>query len=330
MTLEITKNQSTNKSYWIKFKEDTGKILGISKGKPSNINPGICVVESKHEDLSLLVRGNANIKDYFVQENALTEEWVFVKKSKDLELQPVRKKFEQISYSNNIEENDIYITIYKQSMKAIIAINSKRVLKSKNLSTINNVVSNEYSLLNLFVCKNKDPDSLISIIEVDTKSLIANKKIIVDLPQSILQYTDIEDASIFVLPVFESYGINYVNELVETPELIGQNKIINSNVYGKKSTLNIYTVNDNVIEIQHNIEESQFNLFGSRNTMKFLICNQYYDKLVGGFEISVNDLLSANTREILLNFKVPKVPLFLYKNNNISVSYNGDKHEQYD
>lgn len=330
MTLETIEKQSTNKIYWIKFQEQNGKILGISKSKPIMSDVDYSVIQSDNEDLPTIVKGKANIKDYFVQANLLTNDWQFVKKSKKLELQPIRKKLEQVPLSNNIEENDIYITLYKKSMKAIIAINSKRVMKHQNLAMINDVVANDYSLLNLFVCKKNDPDRLITIIQVDTKSLVLNKKIIVDLPSMLLEYADIDQLSIFVMPVFDKYGINYVDELIETPELVGHQKIINSNSYNQNALINIYTVNNNTLELNHNINESQFNLFGNKNTLKFVVCDQHYDNLVGGFEIYINELLSSNSREVLLNFNVPKNPLFLYKNNNILVSYNGDKHEQYD
>ena len=330
MTLETIEKQSTNKIYWIKFQEQNGKILGISKSKPTISDVHYSVIQSDNEDLPTIVKGKANIKDYFVQANLLTNDWQFVKKSKKLELQPVRKKLEQVPLSNNIEENDIYITLYKKSMKAIIAINSKRVMKHQNLAMINDVVANDYSLLNLFVCKKNDPDRLITIIQVDTKSLVLNKKIIVDLPNMLLEHADIDQLSIFVMPVFDKYGINYVDELIETPELVGHQKIINSNSYNQNALINIYTVNDNTLELNHNINESQFNLFGNKNTLKFVVCDQHYDNLVGGFEIYINELLSSNSREVLLNFNVPQNPLFLYKNNNILVSYNGDKHEQHD
>ena len=330
MTLETIEKQSTNKTYWVKFNEHSGKVTGILKRKPDTVDPGDGVVETDNPDAGLLLKGRANIKDFSVQPNVITNGWLFSRKSKELELQPVRKKFEQIPYSNNIEENDIYITLYKQSMKAVIALNVQRVIKNNNLAMINDVVANQYSLLNLFICKKNDPDSLISIIEIDAKVLVRYNKLIVNIPESILEYTDMDNVSIFVLPVFEKYGVNIVNKMIDTPELKGQQKLINHNVYNELSLINIYAVNDNVLRIEHNIQESQFNLFGSKKNIKFLVCNKYYDNLLGGFEVDVNKLLSTNSVDIKLNFDVPEIPLFLYKNNNILVSYNGDKHEQYD
>ena len=330
MILETTEKQSTNKTYWIKFQKSTGKVFGISKSKPDTLDTPYSAIQSNDRDLSMVVSGKANIKEYFVQRNMLTNDWQFVKKSKKLELQPVRKRLEQVPLSDNIEENDIYITFYKKSMKAVISINTKRVIKHQNLAMINDVVANDYSLLNLFVCKKNDPDRLITIIKIDTKSLVFNKKLIVDLPEMLLEYADIDHLSVFVLPVFDQYGINYVDELIETPNLKGQQKLINSNNYDKNELINIYTVNDNTLLVEHNINESQFNLFGKNNNLKFVVCDGNIDRLVTGFEINVNELLSAKSTNIQLDIKIPEVPLFLYKNNNITVSYNGDKHEQHD
>ncbi len=323
MTLETTEKQSTNKQYWIRFVEDTGKVTGISSNKPNKVKDGYKVIQSDNEDLRLLFKGKANIKDYLVKKNVLTNDWLFSKKSKELELQPTRKKFEQVPLSASTEDNDIFITFYKQSMKAVISLNRSRVIKTNNLATISDVVENEYSLLNLFVCKKNDPDRLISIIEIDAGMLVKYSKLIVDLPENILQYADIDQLSIFVLPVFEKYGISFVDKFRETPDLKGQSKLLNQNTQDD-GLINIYTVNDNVLQIQHNVDESQFSLFNNSN-LKFIVCNKYIDNLVGGFEVNVNELLSTDSVKIKLNFDMPDSPIFFYKNNNISVSYNGEK-----
>ncbi len=324
MTLETTEKQLTNKKYWIRFVEDTGKVSGISSSKPDKVKDGYHIIQSDNEDLKLLVRGKANIKDYLVKKNALTNDWLFGRKSRELELQPIRKKFEQVPLSTHVEENDIFITFYKQSMKAVVALNKTRVIKNNNLSTISDVVENEYSLLNLFVCKKNDPDRLISIIEVNAKLLVKYSKLILNLPESILDYSDIDQLSIFVLPVFEKYGISFVDKFIETPELKGQSKLLNQNTQDD-GLINIHTVNDNVLEIQHNANESQFGLFKNQSKLRFVICNKHIDNFIGGFEVNVNELLSTDSLKIKLSFDIPDNPLFFYKNNNISVSYNGEK-----
>lgn len=323
MTLETTEKQSTNKKYWIRFVEDTGKIIGISSSMPDNVDNGCKAIQSDNSDLKLLLKGKANIKDYIVKQNVLTNDWLFSKKSKELELQPVRKKFEQVPLSINSAEDDIFITFYRQSMKAVISLNTTRVIKNQNLAMISDVVENQYSLLNLFVCKKNDPDRLISIIEINAKLLVKYSKLIVDLPENILQYADIDQLSIFVLPVFEKYGISFIDKYIETPDLKGQSKLLNQNTHND-GLINICTVNDNVLEIQHNADESQFSLFNNSN-LKFVVCNKYIDNLVGGFEVNVNELLSTDSLKIKLNFDMPDSPIFFYKNNNISVSYNGEK-----
>ena len=324
MTLETTEKQLTNKKYWIRFVEATGKVAGISSSKPDIVKDGYNVIQSDNEDLKLLLKGKANIKDYLVKKNALTEDWLFSKKSRELELQPTRKKFEQVPLSTHVEENDIFVTFYKQSMKVVVALNKTRVIKNNNLATISDVVENEYSLLNLFVCKKNDPDRLISIIEVDAKLLVKYSKLILNLPETILDYADIDQLSIFVLPVFEKYGINFVDKFIETPDLKGQSKLLNQNTLDD-GLINIHTVNDNVLEIKHNANESQFSLFKNQSKLRFVVCNKHVDNFIGGFEVNVNELLSTDSLKIKLSFDIPDSPLFFYKNNNISVSYNGEK-----
>lgn len=324
MTLETTEKQSTNKKYWIRFVEDTGRVVGISATKPDKVNDEFNLIQSDNEDIKLLLKGKANFKNYLVKKNVLTNDWLFSKKSKELELQPIRKKFEQIPLSKYIEQNDILITFYKQNMKAVITLNKTRVIKNNNLATISDVVENEYSLFNLFVCKKNDPDKLITIIEVDAKQLVSYAKLIVDLPEDILEHSDIDQLSIFVLPVFEKYGISFVDKLIETPDLKGQSKLLNQNTKDL-GLINIYADNDNVLEIQHSFDESQFGLLNYKSILRFVVCDKYIDNFIGGFEINVNELLSAESLRIKTNFDIPDVPLFVYQNNNISVSYNGEK-----
>ena len=324
MTLETTEKQLTNKKYWISFVEATGKVVGISATEPNKVDDKFTVIQSDNEDLRLLLKGKANIKNYLVKKNALTNDWLFSKKSKELELQPIRKKFEQVPLSTNAEENDIFVNFYKQSMKAVITLNKTRVIKNNNLATISDVVENEYSLLNLFVCKKNDPDKLITIIEVDAKLLVKYGKLLLDLPETILKYADIDKISIFVLPVFEKYGISFVDKFIETPDLKGQSKLINQNTHDD-ALINIYAVNDNVLEIKNNTNESQFSLFYNQSNLRFIVCNKHVDNFIGGFSVNVNELLSTDSLNIKLDFEIPDKPLFFYKNNNISVSYNGEK-----
>ena len=83
MISETTEKNFTNKKFWIKFHEHTGAVKGISKQKPKNITPGMLAIETDDPDAALLLKGKANIKDFSVLPNLITDGWLFSRKSKE-------------------------------------------------------------------------------------------------------------------------------------------------------------------------------------------------------------------------------------------------------
>lgn len=312
-------------SYWLSFVEQTGSIVSISKKKPTEVFDTHRVVNIQdNTEARKLARGEVSIKDYVVLWSVLSDSWDLSRKRSYIELQPVRRVLEQMPVSTTPHLDEIHMSVYKKDAKVIISMNRDRITSTHNLSKLNSIVYNEWNLMNIFVCKKNDPDSLLGIMEIDALFLMKHKKLIVDIPKEILKSVDVDDISFFTIPVFNQYGVSYYNDYIKTPDDQGHNKFINSNIRNDTGQINIYVVNENTLHLQLNLQDANFSTFDARNTFKFIVCDTEYDNLVGGFDIAVGDLLHETSLDVELPFNIPSNPLFLYKNNNITISYNGD------
>ena len=312
-------------SYWLSFIENTGKIVGISKRKPRDISDEHKLVNIiGNSEARKISRGDVNLKDYAISWSVLSNSWDLTRKKNHIELQPLRRELKEIPATDTPNEDEIHFSIYKKDMKAVVSINRTKIAATHNISKLNRIVHNEWNLMNIFVCKKDDPDSLITIIPIDALFLFKHKKMIIDLPQIILRSTDIDNISLFTIPLFNEYGLSYYEDYVATPNEAGLNKIINSNLYNDKGQINIHVVNDNTLNFKQNLQGADFNTFDARNIFRILVCDTVYDNLIGGVDIPVGDLLSETSIDVELPFNIPETPLFLYKNNNITISYNGE------
>lgn len=317
MTLETTETQSQNKSYWVSFRPLDGKILKISKRKPADSSKALSFLSSS-EILESLVRSKVNINDYMVHTNMFTNEYVVDKKKDELELQPISNKLERITSDKDIEQCEIYIFVYKKDNKAVINVNKEKLRKSANLAKINGIVLNEYNLMNVFICKENNPDYLLDTLEVDAYSLIKNGKVVVSIPESVV----FNDVSFFTIPLFENYTIHYYDKDFSTSSENHKKRYIHSNFVHKLSNINIYTVNENELCLTTN--DTSLDVFNHNENFKMLVCDNEYDKFIGGIDISVNELISKKKLFVSLPFSITDNPLFLHKNSRVSISYNGD------
>ena len=87
-----------------------------------------------------------------------------------------------------------------------------------------------------------------------------------------------------------------------------------------KTDINIKVV-DNTLNITSELNESQLYYFGGKNSLKIVVCDTVVDNFVGAFEIKVDQLL-RNKANTTIDFKWPKKPLLIYKNNYLKLSTN--------
>lgn len=308
------------KTYWIRFNKDTGNIISITKRKP-NVKDDEGFFESSKSVCGNIVRGKENIKNYKVHWDLLNDIYDIDKKKSELNLQPVANKLEEIKSHTEDLTSDVHIDMYINSQKAVVSVNVNKIKKTANLSRINSIVENEFSLMNIFICDKQDPDKLLCTIEVDTYLLFKNKKVVFDLPNNI---TNAKSISLYTLPLFENYTISYRDDVFDDVRSVS-NRYINYNNNEKNSQINIYALNDRKLKIQSSIKGKDYSLFDSRTEFTMLVCDGNYDSFIGGLTLQVSDLIDKDTLEIDLPFSIGNKPMFLYKGNSISLSYNGVK-----
>lgn len=323
MTLETTDTPLQNKTYWVQFKKTNGKIVGITKSKPSD---GSTFIETTSPVIKDIVSGLININDYKVKWNFISESYDLDKKSDKLELQPIANKLEEIKQSTP-QPCDVSIVIYTKDKKGIISINTSRIKKNYNISQINSIVDNEHNLMSIFVCKKNNPDSLIGTIKIDSYELFKNRSVIFDLPSFMQHNENLTHLSYFTIPLFSKYSLDFQEDFIITPTVEGKQRFINTNNLEVESQINIYTVNENTIVLNTNFHKKDYGSFGGKNTFTMIACDGSIDCFLGDITIPVSKLIEESKIKVELPFKFTETPIFVYRNNNISISYNGAYNE---
>lgn len=324
MISETTETQLQNNTYWIRFQESTGKIRSITKKQPSADIAGVCTIESSDPGLRNFINGKYNLREYKVHWDIISDEYAIGKKKNYIELQPIVNELTEIPISFAKKLDDIHIQVYNDTNTVVVSINHNRIKESFNLATVNGIIESSHNLMSMYICKKNNPDLLLGTLEIDAYELFKNKKLTIPLPANLSSING-SDISFFTIPLFNTYGISFEHEFISTPAIEGKYQYINRSTIHKKSQINIYVVNDATILIKSNI--SHIDLFNGVSEFTMIVCDKDYDNLIGSVSVPTNSLVSNAELQITLPFKITKDPLFLYKNNNVSVSYNGEYHE---
>jgi len=324
MISETTETQLQNSTYWICFQESNGKIRSITKKRPSTDSVGSCVINSNDPVLRNLINGKYNLREYKVHWDIILNEYAVGKKKNYIELQPIANNLTEIPTSGTKRLDDMHIQVYNDTNTVVVSINYNRIKESFNLATMNGILESSHNLMSVYICKKNNPDLLLGTLEIDAHELFKNKRLTMPLPASLL-FTNSSDISFFAIPLFNTYGISFEREFISTPASEGKYQYINRSYVHKKSQINIYAVNDNTIIIKSSIKD--IDLFNGVSEFTMIVCNKDYDNLIGSVSVPIDSLVSSAELQITLPFNITKDPLFLYKNNNVSVSYNGEYHE---
>lgn len=329
MTLEtIDRTQQLNIEYWITYKTESGKISSISKKKPTQLRDGRSTISSTDPCIDDIVSGKINVNDFAVIENVVTGNWDISKKKDELELQPISSKLEEIQKGSSEYYNHIFITVYKKEMKMLLSANEKLISKDYHLSTINSIVDNDFSLMDIFICKKNDPDTLLYTLKVDSATLLKRKSILIDIPHSVTSKVDIEDLSFFCIPLFKKYGISFEEQFIESTLIDKNSKTLDACFYDKNCQINIYVLNDRTLKIKSTLSRDNYNLFEGKEHFILLMCSDSPDNLISGLKIPTWSIVEQEEFMYNLPCKLPKNPLFVYKNKQITVSYNGEDNDK--
>ena len=181
--------------------------------------------------------------------------------------------------------------------------------------------------MSIFVCKRNNPDSLIGTITIDSYDLFKNRSVIFDLPDYLQHEENLIDLSYFTIPLFNGYSIDFQKNFIVTPTVQGKQKFINTNDLDVESQINIYAVNKSTLVLNTNFHKKDYSSFGGKNNFTLIACNGIVDNFIGDITIPVSKLIEEKTLRLELPFEFTDTPVFVYRNNNISISYNGAYNE---
>lgn len=304
-------------TWWIKFREDSGKILQLSAKEIVSNNP-TQLVSTTHNELCIdIIKGSLSVKDCSMIWDMETESWELDRKSDVLVLTHNSNFLYQIK--NNVPSSvDMMIRIYKNQNIVELSVNLFNIKKSMNLASINDIANKDNTLLNLFFTKRNDPDYLIHSVEVDPIMLFKRPAIRFKLDPGMSW----DDISVFTRPIFNDYGLERLENFVSNVNIDNKNRILQT-TRNSESDAHLYiSVNEKYINVRSEIEQDY--LINAYKTIRFIVCDTTPDNLIGGFEVSTKELLKNSTVNVKMGFKMPTNPLFIYKNKDIAVNYIGD------
>ena len=327
-TETLIKPQKNDKprSYFVVFDKDTGKILRINASAMVVNNTAHIQTESTNPICKRLANGTASLKKHGIIWDVVNEKWDVDVRSTTLVIESKHNKLTPFIKNMDPTTSEIFVKIFHDGTKIVVEANRTNISSIKNLSDISAISTTDDTLLDIFVTKKNDPDYLIKIINIDPLTLFQTGSQTVDLKNQINEQVDWQNISLYAKSVFNNYGWSLLSP--DNVISIKTNRILQRSNVNDKNSININVV-DNVMQVTSKIEESQLYYFEGKNKLKVVVCDEHIDNLVGGFEMSVNQLLQ-DTHKLNINFNWPKNPLLLYKNNYLSISTEGDTHEQHD
>ena len=310
-----------NKSqWWIKFHKDTGKILKLSSKTIESTNKIHIVAITQNELCLDIIKGIVPVKQYGMLWDIESEAWNIDKKSDLLVIRHNSNFLHQIKKTDPTIA-DVAIRIYKNQNIVELNVNLHNIKRSMNLASINDVANKDGAWLNLYFTKRNDPDALIRSVEVDPAMLFKRKTVRFKLELD----CDWDDISIFTRPIFSEYSIEKIDNFVSNVSVDNRSKVLQQSKKCNDDS-HIYISNTGKrVTISHEIQQDY--LINTHKAIRFVVCDEIVDNLVGGFEVPVKKLLREDSVNITVDFDMPENPIFLYKNKDIVVNYIGDNND---
>lgn len=311
-----------NKTWYIRFDKETGRILAVGPRTFSIVNDKHDVIESTNQVCRDLVSGRRNMNKYAVHWDEVNSTWDIDVKSSVIELKTIGDKLNQFNTGANPSLCDLFMKIIRNTNKIALNVNFMSIRQTLNLGQINSIKNEYTNLLDLYICKRNDPDRLIGVVPIDAIKLFTKHRLSINVPTDILKHINSwDDISVFTKPVFKTYGLEFT-DVEEDGENKKLHKVTNTT---DTSHINMYVLNNKLI-IDSSIDKDNEYYFGNKNTLQMHVSNKYIDNYITTLTVSTNRLLN-NKIEIDLPSNWPKDPIFSFKNTELTVNYYGEKNE---
>ena len=311
----IKPQQNVKRSYFIVF-DESGKIRKINSTPITKLNDKtLTQIESTNPVCKKLIKGETSIKKYGIIWDILNEKWDIDLRRTKLVLELKHNKLLPFVYGTDITTTEMFVNIFYNDNVAVVQVNKDKIKRIKNLSDITEISTHETELLDIYITRKNDPDYLITVLKLDPLTLFRTglQKIELD----ITEHVDWQNISMYTKPVFSNYGWNLLASMAEVP--IITNTVLQKSNNKDKNNININVV-DNTLYLNSKLTKAQEYYFDGQAVLRVVVCDHTPDNLVGAFEVPVKFLLDNKVSTTTINFKWPKQPLLLYKNNYLTVS----------
>ena len=321
----ITELLENNKAWWIKFNSDSGKILQISLNDIVNSEEDNIVFKTTNPICEEILAKRISVRRCAIYWDSETDAWDISEKSDKLILEySSTKNFQKIEEGTYPVDNDLFITVFKESNELEISVDLKNIKKSMNLAEISGVKARNDESLNLYITKRNDPDYLITCVNVDPFLLLTKRRVSISM-EEITKHTDWDKISIYTRPIFKKYGLTFEEKRIVDVKEIDYKHVIQQCTKDDNAHVFVYKKDNNIV-IDNTITESQHYLLQGQRDFPFIVCDGSVDRVCGGWRISLQNFKESKKFVIPIGYKWPDRPIILYKNKFIKVKYLGEQH----
>ena len=309
--------QSVDRTYFIVF-DTNGKIRKINSSPGELKDESLTQIETTNPICKQLIKGNASLKKYGVIWDIVNEKWEIDRTDTRLTLKTIAtSKIVQFDHNIDKKSAEIFVSIYTSDNTVVVYANKNRIKGMKNLTDIQEISTNKTDILDIFLTKKNDPDYLLAILKLDPLTLFVKGSQVINLDTNIIEHVDWNNMSMYTKPIFNNYGCTLIGQKYTETGAVS-NTIFQSQNAEEKDIININVV-DNVLHVTSHLASDRDHYFEDYRYLKVLVCDNSPDKLAGAFELPVDVLLSNENYNTKIDFKWPKKPLLLYKNNYITI-----------
>jgi len=321
MELLGTPQQKEKAQWWIKYDTNTGRVYGISPNPINRVRKNQDTFATEDQSLILkMIAGKINIKTCSVARDFDTGQLQVVERSNKLDFTRLSSQMFQI-YQGKRNKQDVFVEIFLDSNILEISINIDNIKRNMNLGDIHEVTNTSGAVMDMYITHKNNPDKLIMQIEIDPKLLFRQKTMRIQLGE--IDY-DLADISIFTCPIFKTYAYTVSEKDVREGRPVSDNKYIQQVTHENDQKHLSMSYDGKYIKINSSLINSKnLNILGGNQSLQFIVCDAIIDNVLGGFEITCDQLIKKNNTRTKLNFKMPEQPIILYRCNDLYVNYIG-------
>jgi len=307
---------SEDPTWWVEFIPETGKITRVSS-RLIDSRPSRKVLETQNRLLQKISRGIRTRRDFVVLPDITGKEYSLVDSHEDILLPPPgRWRHIQIG---SVFTSAIHLELNLEKNIVLLRLNRSQISSELNSATLKELVSNPMYSLDFYLVEDNNPDRLVEIISVDKKQLMSYNSFEVEVP-GLQKFMETKNISIYGRDIVGSCSYDFV-KVDLSRNLETQNKRWLQTGYKNLEANVLISQQDGVVTLTSNLQQHDIHLFGGKDKINILICDDTPDAICGALQVKTIDLCQMKEIEIESDMIWPEQPLILYRNNHINMYY---------